>query len=98
MHVGEAGVSAIGHKGISYVKGKRWKGYKVTCQWKGRKLTKYLGGEHPRDLKKAIRVRNALERQLGKPRIEGVIRSTGVAQGRRWRTKVRVRKGAGRGV
>ena len=85
MCVGEAGVSAIGHKGISYVKGKRWKGYKITCQWKGRKLTKYLGGKHPRDLKKAIRVRNAFERQLGKPRTELVIRASGIGGGRRWK-------------
>lgn len=89
MHVREVGVSVIGHKGISYVKGKRWKGYKITCQWKGRKLTKYLGGEHPRDLLKAIRVRNVLERQLGKPRTEWIIRSTGVSRGRRWKRKKR---------
>lgn len=55
-------MSAVGHKGISYVKGKRWSGYKITCQWKGQLLTEYLSGEHPRDLSKAIRIRNTLER------------------------------------
>jgi hypothetical protein len=82
-------VSAIGHKGISFVKGKRWTGYKITCQWKGKLLTKYLAGKHPRDLKKAIRVRNSLERLLGRPRTEMVIRSSGVAQGRRWKRRKR---------
>lgn len=80
-------VSAAGHKGISYVKGKRWTGYKITCQWKGRLMTKYFPGEHLRDLLKAIRVRNALERQLGKSRTERIIRSTGVSRGRRWKRK-----------
>lgn len=81
-------MSAIGHKGISYVKGKRWTGYKITVQWKGKLLTKYLSGRHPRDLRKAIRIRNALERQLGRPRTEEIIRSSGVAQGKRWKRPV----------
>lgn len=85
----EACVSAIGHKGISYVKGKRWTGYKITCQWKGKLLTKYFPGKHPRDLKKAIRIRNQMERALGRPRTEVVIRSSGVVRGKRWKRRAR---------
>jgi hypothetical protein len=76
-------MSNTGRKGITYLKDQGV--YKVTVGWKGKILTRYVRGKHPREIAKAIRVRNQAERALGRPRTEDVIRSSGVAQGRRWR-------------
>ncbi len=76
-------MSNTGHKGVSYLPGQGV--YKVTVGWRGKVLTRYLRGSHPKDLKKAIQVRNQVEKKLGKPRTEAVLRSSGSAQGKAWK-------------
>ena len=78
------------HKGITYLRDQGV--YKVTVGWRGKILTRYVRGEHPKDLARAIRLRNAAERALNKPRSEDVIRSCGVGQGTKWRRRVKKKK------
>ena len=76
-------MSNTGHKGITYLPDQGM--YKVTVGWRGKILTRYVAGQHPKHLSRAIRLRNAVERKLGKPRTEEILRSSGIAQGKRWR-------------
>lgn len=83
-------MSNTGHKGITYLPDQGV--YKVTVGWRGKILTRYVRGEHPEHLARAIRVRRELERKLNKPRTEEIIRASGVAQGKPWRRKLTKRK------
>ena len=83
-------MSNTGQKGITYLKGQGV--YKVTVGWKGKVVTRYVKGPYRVGLPKAISVRNALERALGKPRADGILRSFGVAQGKTWRRRIRKKK------
>ena len=76
-------MSNTGQKGITYLPDQGV--YKVTVGWRKKVVTRYVRGGHPKDLPQAIRVRNGLERKLGKPRTEGILRSSGVGGGKRWR-------------
>jgi hypothetical protein len=87
-------MSNTGQKGITYLRGQGV--YKVTVGWRGKVVTRYVRGEHPKDLPKAIRVRNGIERKLSKPRTEEVVRSFGFAQGKAWRRPSRKRKAQGK--
>jgi hypothetical protein len=78
-------MSNTGQKGITYLPDQGV--YKVTVGWRGKIVTRYLRGKHPKDLKKAVGVRNAVEKRLGKPRTEGVVRSFGYAQGKAWQRR-----------
>ncbi len=79
-------MSNTGQKGITYLKGQGV--YKVTVGWKGKVVTRYVRGKHRKDLPKAVNMRNSLERALGKPRTNEILRSFGVAQGKTWRRRV----------
>jgi len=78
-------MSNTGHKGISYLPDQGV--YKVSVGWKGKVTTRYLRGEHPKDLKKAITLRNQIEKKVGRPRTETIVRSSGYAQGRVWKRR-----------
>jgi len=80
-------MSNTGQKGITYLSGQGV--YKITVGWRGKVVTRYAKGAHPRDLPKAIRVRNGIERILSKPRTDEVVRSSGFAQGKAWRRPTR---------
>lgn len=87
-------MSNTGHKGITYLSDQGV--YKVTVGWKGKIVTRYLRGKHPKDVKKAVALRNQVEKRLGKPRTEEVVRAFGSAQGQGWKRRgskiVRTRK------
>jgi len=85
-------MSNTGQKGITYLPDQGV--FKVTVGWRGKILTRYVRGKQRKDLPKAIAVRNGLERKLGKPRTEVILRSSGIAQGKRWRrgSKKRAKK------
>lgn len=95
-------MSNTGHKGISYLPDQGV--YKITVGWRGKVVTRYVRGKHPKDLKEAMAVRNAVEKKLGRPRTEEILRSSGFAQGRAWQrrgtkivvSKKRRRKAAGK--
>ena len=78
-------MSNTGHKGITYLPDQGV--YKVTVGWRGKVVTRYVRGNHPKDLPKAIRVRNEVEKKLGKPRTDEVLRSFGFAQGKAWKRR-----------
>jgi hypothetical protein len=75
-------MSNTGQKGITYLPDQGV--YKITVGWRGKVITRYERGKHPKDLKKAVGVRNKIEKQLGKPRTDEVLRSFGYAQGKSW--------------
>jgi hypothetical protein len=83
-------MSNTGHKGITHLPDQGV--YKVTVGWRGKILTRYVRGKHPRDLAQAIRLRNTVERELGKPRTEEILRASGVAQGKRWRRPIKKKR------
>jgi hypothetical protein len=83
-------MSNTGQKGITYLRDQGV--YKVTVGWRGKIVTRYVRGSHPKDLPKAIRVRNGVEKKLGKPRTDEVVRSFGFAQGTAWRRPSRKKK------
>ncbi len=84
-------MSNTGHKGITYLPDQGV--YKVTVGWRGKILTRYVRGPTGRKgLARAIRLRNAAERALNKPRSEDVIRSFGVGQGTKWRRRSKKKK------
>jgi hypothetical protein len=57
--------------------GRGW--FKVTVMWKGRRKDKFIRkGHHVDPLGLAIKVRNEIEKQMGKPRTEKKIHSRGV--------------------
>jgi hypothetical protein len=76
-------MSNTGHKGITYLPDQGV--YKVTVGWRKKVVTRYLRGKHPKNIAKAVSLRNEIEKGLGKPRTEVVLRSSGRAQGKRWR-------------
>jgi len=78
-------MSNTGQKGITYLPDQGV--FKVTVGWRGKIVTRYLRGRHPKDLAKAVRVRNQVEKGLGKPRTETVVRSFGYAQGQGWQRR-----------
>ena len=78
-------MSNTGQKGITYLPDQGV--YKVTVGWRGKIVTRYLRGNHPKDLKKAIGLRNEVEQKLDKPRTEEVLRSFGYAQGKAWKRR-----------
>ena len=78
-------MSNTGQKGITYLRDQGV--YKVTVGWRGKIVTRYLRGKHPKDLKKAIGLRNEVEQKLDKPRTEEVLRSFGYAQGKAWKRR-----------
>jgi hypothetical protein len=75
-------MSNTGHKGITYLPDQGV--YKVTVGWRGKVVTRYVRGKHPKDLRQAVAVRNRVEKSLGKPRTDEVLRSFGYAQGKSW--------------
>jgi hypothetical protein len=76
-------MSNTGQKGITYLPDQGV--YKVTVGWKGKVVTRYVRGRRRTDLPKAVKVRDSMEKALGKPRTNEILRSFGVAQGRIWR-------------
>lgn len=75
----EAMMSNTGHKGIYSI----WMGgrgyYKVAVMWRKRSKNAFIRKTHYDDpLQEAIRVRNKIEQELGKPRTEKSIHSGGV--------------------
>ncbi|HSR48517.1 MAG TPA: hypothetical protein VLL77_11110 [Anaerolineales bacterium] len=78
-------MSNTGHKGVSYLPDQGV--YKVTVGWRGRVHTRYLRGSHPKDLKKAIQLRNQIEHKVGRPRTEDIVRSSGTVVGRAWKRR-----------
>ncbi|HMK09510.1 MAG TPA: hypothetical protein VK449_10825 [Anaerolineales bacterium] len=76
-------MSNTGQKGITYLPDQGV--YKITVGWRGKVVTRYLRGKHPKDLKKAVGMRNQVEKKLGKPRTDEVLRSFGYAQGQAWK-------------
>lgn len=83
-------MSNTGQKGITYLKGQGV--YKVTVGWKGKVVTRYLRGRHRADMPRAVQLRNSLEKALGKPRTNEILRSFGTAQGKVWRRRTAKRK------
>ena len=81
-------MSNTGQKGITYLPDQGV--YKVTVGWRGKVLTRYVRGNHPKDLPKAIRLRNQVEKKLDKPRTDVVLRSFGFAQGKAWKRRGKV--------
>lgn len=78
-------MSNTGHKGVSYLPDQGV--YKVTVGWRGKVHTRYLRGRHPRDLEKAIQLRNQIERKVGRPRTETIVRSSGTVRDRAWKRR-----------
>jgi hypothetical protein len=78
-------MSNTGQKGITYLPDQGV--YKITVGWRGKVVTRYHRGKHPRALKEAVAERNRIEKSLGKPRTDDVLRSFGYAQGRAWQRR-----------
>jgi len=78
-------MSNTGQKGITYLPDQGV--YKVTVGWRGKVVTRYVRGRRRTDLPKAVKVRDSMERALGKPRTNQILRSFGVAQGKVWRRR-----------
>jgi hypothetical protein len=85
-------MSNTGQKGITYLPDQGV--FKVTVGWRGKVVTRYLRGRRRPDLPKAVKLRDSMEKALGKPRTNEILRSFGIAQGRVWR---RTAKGTSRG-
>ncbi|HSB90868.1 MAG TPA: hypothetical protein VLD63_12675 [Anaerolineales bacterium] len=79
-------MSNTGQKGITYLPDQGV--YKITVGWRGKVVTRYVRGRRRTDLPKAVKVRDTLERALGKPRTNEILRSFGVAQGKTWRRRL----------
>jgi hypothetical protein len=84
------------HKGITRVDRPKdhLVGYLVRVQWRGTRMQTWIPDNRYQDpLNQAIRWRNRFEKELGKPRSERLIRSSGRLP---WMKKSWKRKGAGR--
>ena len=86
-------MSNTGQKGITYLPDQGV--YKVTVGWKGKVVTRYVRGRRRVDLPKAVKLRDSLEKALGKPRTNKILRSFGIAQGRVWRRTAKGKTQAG---
>lgn len=71
-------MSNTGYKGITDMEPYGVFFYKVDVAWQGEKVCRYVSKDDHHPLLAAIALRNEIEQDLGKPRTEIHIRSSGV--------------------
>lgn len=71
-------MSNTGHKCITDMEPYSLFYYKVAVSWRGEKVCRYVSKEEHNPLAAAIRLRDEIEQDLGKPRTELHVRSSGV--------------------
>lgn len=80
-------MSNTGFKGITDMEPYGVFYYKVSVSWEGETVCKYISKNEHRALVTAVRLRGEIEQDIGKPRTEMHIRSSGVFHQRVGRSK-----------